>query len=468
MRNYVRHPMARLVRLAAMLLMVASLTLLAMPARPLTAQTTPAPTSFDLMMVIDGSGSIDPQDFELAREFARTLVNSCLFVSGSRAGVVQFASSAQLEYGLSDNRVSLDSALVNMRQIGTTTATADAINAAQRELTNNQRPNVKDFIIVLTDGVSNNRSATISAADNARTAGSELFAIGVGTQVNFAELQGIANDPDSQYLFQVTDFASLQAALAPIVGAVCGVAVVPVPSPTADEPSRQPAEIYAVQRPTANYGTTPGSIVTTEIVVGNTGKGIAKDVSVTVPFDPAEVRILDANFSSTKSWVSSLDASSLTINTGSLGANEVVTGTLRMQVIETLTPGTSLAEQMSFTWKDYDRGGSGKSNVTLLAVTGAVDNRPTYTMSAEPAAAGAGSDFSFGSNLFAPKEPVGVWFNQPDGTIGESVATFRAESDGTLLVTFVSDTDLAPGTYSMVFYGHWTQFTVVAPFTITP
>lgn len=468
MRNYVRHPMVRLVRLVFMLLMVASLTLLA---SPLTAQTNPAPTPFDLMLVIDGSGSIAPQDFELARDFARTLINSCLFVSGSRAGVVQYTHVVESEHGISDDRASLDSALVRMpqRSIGLNfeTATGDAINRAQQELTANQRPNIKNFILVLTDGRSNTGANPVTAANSARTAGSELFAIGVGTQASLPELQGIANDPDSQYLFQVTDFASLQAALTPIVGAVCGVAVVPV-VPTDEAPDRQPAEIYAVQRPTANYGTTAGSIVTTEIVVGNIGKGIAKDVSVTVPFDPSEVRILDASFSSPQAWVSSLDASSLTINTGSLSANEVVTGTLRMQVIETLTPGTSLAEQLSFTWRDSDRGGSGKSNLTILAVTGAVDDRPTYTMSVEPAAAGAGGNFSFSSNLFAPKEPVGVWFNQPDGTVNATVATLRAEEDGTLTVDFTSDTNLAPGTYSMVFYGHWTQFTVVAPFTITP
>lgn len=246
-----------------------------------------------------------------------------------------------------------------------------------------------------------------------------------------------------------------------------GTDVIFVPDDTT-EPVRQPAEVYAVQRPTANHGVTPGSIVTTEIAVGNIGKGLANDVTVTVPFDPAEVRILDASFSSPQAWVSSLETNSLTIRTGSLDANNVVTATLRMQVIETLTPGTSLAEQLSFTWRDSDRGGSGTSNLTILAVTGAVDHRPTYSMSAEPPAAVAGESFSFSSNLFAPKEPVGVWFNQPDGSIGESVATFRAENDGTLVVNFTSSTDLAPGNYSMVFYGHWTQFTVVAPFTVLP
>lgn len=179
----------------------------------------------DIMLVIDGSGSIAPSDFELARRFARTLVRSCLFVPGSRAGVVEYSDKARLIQALSDDRGEVDRALQELIQSGGITATGAAINLAQRHLASNQRQGVNNIIIVLTDGESYTGPDPIAAANAARAAGAELFAIGVGNLVNRAELEGIANQPSANYVFEVTDFASLQMALAPVAGAVCGVPV---------------------------------------------------------------------------------------------------------------------------------------------------------------------------------------------------------------------------------------------------
>lgn len=182
----------------------------------------------DIMLVIDGSGSILPSDFELARRFARTLVNSCLFVPGSRAGVVEYSDTARLIQVLSGDIGEVDRALQELIQSGGITATGAAINLAQRHLASNQRQGVNHIIIVLTDGESYTGPDPIAAANAARAAGSELFAIGVGDLVNRAELEGIASQPSASYVFEVADFASLQAALAPVAEAVWGVPVVPI------------------------------------------------------------------------------------------------------------------------------------------------------------------------------------------------------------------------------------------------
>ena len=63
--------------------------------------------------------------------------------------------------------------------------------------------NVPRVGIVMTDGQS---SGVMAPAENARAKGIVLFAIGIGTGINEAELKEIANDPDSKFVFQVHDF----------------------------------------------------------------------------------------------------------------------------------------------------------------------------------------------------------------------------------------------------------------------
>lgn len=242
---------------------------------------------------------------------------------------------------------------------------------------------------------------------------------------------------------------------------------VPDQTGPAPEVTRHPAEIYVVQRPKANYATTAGSIIELELVVGNLGRGDAKDVIVSLPFDPAAVVVLDATFTSPSAWVSNLGENVITIRTGSMGSNSSITGTVRLQV-RNVPAGTSLASQLNFTWDDYARGGNGRSNMSILRVAERVDHRDTYVLLAEPTAAGAGNRFVFASDIFAPNEPVGVWYNLPDGQNVRAGGTFRTNADGNLVVYFDTPTDLSAGTYSMVFYGHWTEFTAVAPFTVTP
>lgn len=310
------------------------------------------------------------------------------------------------------------------------------------------------------DGVPNTADDIefVDAVANARSAGISIIGFQFyNSSLATAAFQYAAEETGGTYLLYPGSGSLADLISGLVAGVLCE-----------KEPPSESAKIYVAQRPTANHGTTASSIVTSEIVVGNIGKGAAKDVTISVPFDPSEVRVLDAKFTSSSAWVSEVLTDSLTIRTGPIGSSSLMTATLRMQVLDGVAAGTSLAEQLTFTWRDGVSGGKGKSNTPILAIAGAMDHRPTYTMAADTPAVKAGGKLTFSSNLFVPEEPVGVWYNKPDGTIGKEVGTFRASPDGGMAVEFTTPADLPPGSYSMVFYGHWTQFTVVAPFTITP
>jgi len=232
--------------------------------------------------------------------------------------------------------------------------------------------------------------------------------------------------------------------------------------PVEEEPV--PANVSVVQRTSPSIAATPSSVVTYTIVATNRGDGVAREVAITMPFDPAKVRVLDASFSREGVWISNLSDGNLEIKTGSLQGNDSVTATVRLQVLPGVAPGTSLAGQLSYHWWDYAEGGDGRSNTTALVVDRSVQNPAAYPLSVDPTEGPAGTTFVFSSGLLAPKEPVGVWYNTPNGSVVAG-PTYYAKEDGSLTVAF-TDANLAPGTYSMVFYGHWTEITATTPFIV--
>ena len=73
-------------------------------------------------------------------------------------------------------------------------------------------------IIVVTDGQSNDPTATIAAANNVHDSNIIAYAVGVGNNILTTELNAIASDPDSQYVrllstFNVNELRGLQESL---------------------------------------------------------------------------------------------------------------------------------------------------------------------------------------------------------------------------------------------------------------
>lgn len=220
------------------------------------------------------------------------------------------------------------------------------------------------------------------------------------------------------------------------------------------------ARISVVQRAASPATLSPGSQITLTVVAANHGRGGASDVTITLPLDPALLRVDDASFSRPAAWVSALGDSALTIRTGGLGAGgDVVTATIRLTLLDTAADGGAIDGRLGFSWRDKAGGGGGASNDLGLRVGG-----PAFAPSLSASADGAAVTFS--SAIFAPREPVGLWYNDADGN-AVAVKTVFAGEDGAISVAF--DTGGLPaGAYTMVAYGHWTEFTALAPFTVSP
>ena len=84
-------------------------------------------------------------------------------------------------------------------------------------------------MVVLTDGVSNDPSKTITAANSLLKEDVTVFAAGIGSGVNEAELEAIASDPDCNHLTLLPSFDSFDLLVKKIEKKACqGLLVVVV------------------------------------------------------------------------------------------------------------------------------------------------------------------------------------------------------------------------------------------------
>ncbi|MGB2694352.1 MAG: VWA domain-containing protein [Dehalococcoidia bacterium] len=212
--------------------------------------TPPSPSScagtLDLMLVLDGSGSIDATEWQTFTTFAIDFVTS--FTVGSNVahvGVVQFSTFAPLEIGLSSNINAITTTIANMTQHQQLSNIAGGITTAQDEINAHGRSGVPHVIILITDGWQTVAGDPVAEANAARAAGTEIFGVGVGPGTAGELLASIADEPDAEHVFVVTDFDALSSILLDLVDFACPVPLGPTPTPSAT-PTRTPTPLPEV------------------------------------------------------------------------------------------------------------------------------------------------------------------------------------------------------------------------------
>ncbi|KAK7115067.1 hypothetical protein V1264_001009 [Littorina saxatilis] len=153
----------------------------------------------DVVFMLDGSSSVGDGNFQRLLNYVK-IVSSQLPVSqqGVHVGVMQFASRPSVQFGLGvyTDRASLLKSIDNIQYMGGGSNTADALKALRTEMFSQgmgARPGVPRIAIVVTDGGSSSTSDTVKEADLARQNHISLMAVGVGSGVNRAQLQAIAD-----------------------------------------------------------------------------------------------------------------------------------------------------------------------------------------------------------------------------------------------------------------------------------
>jgi len=127
---------------------------------------TPTDCPTDIIFVLDESGSIGSRDFGLMKSFLSHLVSRLDVDSGNtRVGLVTYSSNVGTGFNLSAHSsvASVQSAISSLTYSGGGTNTDAALAHVRSTMLTSaagDRSNVPNVVVVLTDGQSNNATAT--------------------------------------------------------------------------------------------------------------------------------------------------------------------------------------------------------------------------------------------------------------------------------------------------------------------
>ncbi|CAI9722019.1 Hypothetical predicted protein [Octopus vulgaris] len=177
----------------------------------------PNKSPVDLVFMLDSSASIWPPNFRKQLAFVEYMAEQLdvgLAPRQVRVGVLSFSTDARIHFNLSESNTKeiLKSRLDTIKQIRGNTNISQALLTMKDELfspENGGRRNVKKIGIMMTDGTSQNVTATQIAAEKCREENITLFVIGIGRKVDYHELVRIASKPTERYLKLSSTYAAL-------------------------------------------------------------------------------------------------------------------------------------------------------------------------------------------------------------------------------------------------------------------
>ncbi|XP_052659038.1 integrin alpha-E isoform X3 [Harpia harpyja] len=192
------------------------------------------PSGTEIAFILDGSGSIEPEDFERAKAFIhkmmKTLYEKCFECDFA---VVQYGFEIRTEFDLRENwdpRATLQKVL-DIVQVCSVTKTASAMQHVLDSIFTESHGSRKDaakVMIVLTDGeILLDEMNLTTVINSPKMAGIKRYAIGVGDAFKKSkalnELQLIASGPDDTNVFQVTNYSALDGLLSTLQQNIIGI-----------------------------------------------------------------------------------------------------------------------------------------------------------------------------------------------------------------------------------------------------
>ncbi|CAM5118616.1 unnamed protein product [Eretmochelys imbricata] len=172
----------------------------------------------DIVFLIDGSGSINSNDFERMKTFIIKVIRR-FHGTDTLFALMQFSRTFQehFDFNRFKSTRNIESLVRQVRQLGEYTFTASAIQKVVNEQFvswKGSRDAATKILIVVTDGMKNDNTQYSEVIPQAERAGIIRYAIGVGQAFFYysaqQELRDIASNPTDEHIFQVNDFDALQ------------------------------------------------------------------------------------------------------------------------------------------------------------------------------------------------------------------------------------------------------------------
>lgn len=164
----------------------------------------------EVVFVIDSSSSVGEENFQKIREFTQNVtIRLKTEYEKLNVTVITFSNDAKVVLMLNES-TPLSMLIVAESNIIFTHGGTQTHKALELMFNSfNHDVNNAKIAIVITDGASFEPDQTRVQAENAKKNGVTIFVVGVGDDVNTHETRDISSDPDSKFLFQLSDFGAL-------------------------------------------------------------------------------------------------------------------------------------------------------------------------------------------------------------------------------------------------------------------
>ncbi|XP_051873525.1 collagen alpha-1(VII) chain [Pristis pectinata] len=194
------------------------------PQTSITERLVCSKAGADIVFLVDGSGSIGPENFQKVKQFLYNVVSHLPNIGpdATQVSVVQYSDDPKIEIPL--GKLTTQQELLRaIRELlyqsgGTKTGRAiDFVLSYVLQISAGRRPQVPALLVLITDGRSDDR--VVDAVGRARAAGIYMYAVGVG-EADINELQSIVSNGDSKNIFYAENFDSLarfEGALADVI-----------------------------------------------------------------------------------------------------------------------------------------------------------------------------------------------------------------------------------------------------------
>ena len=177
----------------------------------------------DIAFLIDGSDSIDREDFDRIKQwtlltvdaFEPSLRKQHLFLS-----VVQFSDRSEIEVQqmISSGSDEVRSLVENIEQMRSGTKTYSGLEFVNRNVYPRMRSNSYKILITMTDGDAS-EDRNVAAINQAESYYNMRVAVGVGQKVDEEELKDFSSN--DRFVFKIENFGALEGIISRIIEGIC-------------------------------------------------------------------------------------------------------------------------------------------------------------------------------------------------------------------------------------------------------
>ncbi|XP_069108778.1 collagen alpha-3(VI) chain-like isoform X2 [Argopecten irradians] len=207
---------------------------------PTTPTTTEPPcnvTQADIVFLLDTSNSLGQVNFDRQKQFVLDVVNALdIGPDGTQVGITVFQTDIFNVFQLNDfqNKVDMENSIKSIQFNPGNTFTDKALKYAREVMfqpANGDRPDVRDVLILMTDGQSSDQNETLKESEQIHnTTQIDVITIGVGNAIDTDELLSIASRPS--YALSVDDYSELNSIIAELGFQTTGCIITVPPRPS--------------------------------------------------------------------------------------------------------------------------------------------------------------------------------------------------------------------------------------------